>query len=104
VGQAARLARTRIFETGGGEDKDQADAVYTDVLEAYPGLRREEDRASGMHVVPKVTRAVPVWTLYSPALQSPVLRPLKCATVAIPLLVRVVVVSKLSPPWNVVSL
>jgi putative transposase len=40
-----------LFETGGGEDKDQADAACTDVLEAYPGLSREEDRASGMHVV-----------------------------------------------------
>lgn len=38
-----------LFETRGGEDKDQADAVCTDVLETYPGLSREEDRASGMH-------------------------------------------------------
>src|SRR5258707_12438404 len=40
-----------LFETGGGEDKDQADGVGTSVFEAHPGLSREEDRASGMHVV-----------------------------------------------------
>ncbi len=40
-----------LFETGGGEDKDQADAVCPNILEAYPGLSRKEDRASGMHVV-----------------------------------------------------
>src|ERR1700682_3507099 len=39
------------FETGGGEDKDQADTVRTDVLEAHPSLSRKKDRASGMHVV-----------------------------------------------------
>src|SRR3982074_3180927 len=40
-----------LFETGGGEDKNQADAVFPDVLEAYPGLSREEDRASSVYVV-----------------------------------------------------
>jgi hypothetical protein len=40
---------------------------------------------------------------YSPALQSPVLRPLKWATDTTPCLVWVVVVSTLSPSWNVVS-
>ena len=40
-----------LFETGGGEDKDQADAVGTDVFEAYPGLSRKENRASGVYIV-----------------------------------------------------
>lgn len=40
-----------LFETRRGEDKDQADAVCTDVLESHPGLSRKKDRASGMHVV-----------------------------------------------------
>ena len=40
-----------LFETGGGEDKHQADAVCTDILETDPRLSWEEDRASRMHVV-----------------------------------------------------
>ncbi len=40
-----------LFETGGGKDKDQVDAVGTDVFETYPGLSRKENRASGMYIV-----------------------------------------------------
>src|SRR5450755_2083921 len=39
----------------------------------------------------------------APALQSPVLRLLICVTLVTPFTVLVIVVSKLSPPWNVVS-
>src|ERR1035441_3102085 len=39
----------------------------------------------------------------APALQSPVLRPLICVTLVTPSTVLVIVVSKLSPPWNFVS-
>ena len=40
-----------FFETGGGEDKHQADAVFPDVFEAYPRLSGKENHTSGMDVV-----------------------------------------------------
>jgi hypothetical protein len=43
-------------------------------------------------------------TLWAVVFQSPVRFPLECATVTTPPPMRVMVVSKLSPPWKAVSL